>query len=158
MFSIEFDVKRAKGQVHWTSSQKNGFWALERYPFHLESPYYTCGLPIGDWIYWLFIVLRPTEEYFTCMGDVTITGGGLQNLGLCSVLRVFEQGGIFIVPHLLWHGASVFPFSAERLPHLITSYDLQGDMENLLLPKSSWEEDVIVPYWVGIERSKVVLW
>jgi hypothetical protein len=23
-------------------------------------------------------------------------------------LRAFEQGGIFIVPHLLWHGTSVF--------------------------------------------------
>jgi hypothetical protein len=34
-------------------------------------------------------------------GDITITGEGLQNLGLCSVLRAFEQGEIFIVPHLL---------------------------------------------------------
>ena len=32
---------------------------------------------------------------------VTITGEGLQNLGLCSALKAFEQGGIFIVPHLL---------------------------------------------------------
>ena len=29
-----------------------------------------------------------------------MTGEGLQNLGLCSALRAFEQGGIFIVPHL----------------------------------------------------------
>jgi hypothetical protein len=28
-------------------------------------------------------------------------GEGLQNLGLCSALKAFEQGGIFIVPHLL---------------------------------------------------------
>jgi hypothetical protein len=34
-------------------------------------------------------------------GDVTITDEALQNLGLCSALRAFEQGGIFIVPHLL---------------------------------------------------------
>jgi hypothetical protein len=34
-------------------------------------------------------------------GDVTITVEGLKNLGLCLVLRAFEQGGIFIVPHLL---------------------------------------------------------
>jgi hypothetical protein len=34
-------------------------------------------------------------------GDVTITGEGLQNLGQCSALRAFEQGGIFIAPHLL---------------------------------------------------------
>jgi hypothetical protein len=33
--------------------------------------------------------------------DVTIAGEGLQNLGVCSALRAFEQGGIFIVPHLL---------------------------------------------------------
>jgi hypothetical protein len=34
-------------------------------------------------------------------GDVTITGKRLQNFGLCSAVRAFEQGGIFIVPHLL---------------------------------------------------------
>jgi hypothetical protein len=33
--------------------------------------------------------------------DVTITGEGLQNLGLCSALRAFQQGGIFIAPDLL---------------------------------------------------------
>jgi hypothetical protein len=33
-------------------------------------------------------------------------------LGLCSALGAFEQGGIFIVPHLLWHGTSVFPVSS----------------------------------------------
>jgi hypothetical protein len=26
---------------------------------------------------------------------------GLQNLGLCLALRAFEQGGIFIMPHVL---------------------------------------------------------
>jgi hypothetical protein len=29
------------------------------------------------------------------------TGEGLQNFGLCSALRAFGQGRIFIVPHLL---------------------------------------------------------
>jgi hypothetical protein len=50
-----------------------------------------------------FTVLRPVQEFFTYIlyGDVTIAGEGLQNLGLCSALRAFEQGGIFIVPHLL---------------------------------------------------------
>jgi hypothetical protein len=43
---------------------------------------------------------------YTCMigsfyGDVIIAGEGQQNLGLCSALRAFEQGGIFIMPHLL---------------------------------------------------------
>jgi hypothetical protein len=38
---------------------------------------------------------------FHLYGDVTITGDGLKNLGLCSALRAFEQEGIFIVPNLL---------------------------------------------------------
>jgi hypothetical protein len=38
---------------------------------------------------------------FHLYGDVTIAGEGLQNLGLCSALKAFEQGGIFIVSHLL---------------------------------------------------------
>jgi hypothetical protein len=33
--------------------------------------------------------------------EVTITSERLQNLGVCSALRAFEQEGIFIVPHLL---------------------------------------------------------
>jgi hypothetical protein len=33
--------------------------------------------------------------------DFIFAGEGLQNLGLCAVLGAFEQGGIFIVLHLL---------------------------------------------------------
>jgi hypothetical protein len=47
---------------------------------------------------WLFTVLRPAREFFHLYGDITVTGEGLQNLSLCSALRAFEQGGIFIVP------------------------------------------------------------
>jgi hypothetical protein len=47
------------------------------------------------------VVLRPSQNFFTLYGDITVTSEGLQNLGLCSALRAFEQGGIFIVPHLL---------------------------------------------------------
>jgi hypothetical protein len=54
--------------------------------------------------------------------DVTITGEGLQNLGLCLALKAFEQGRIFIVPHLLWHETSIFPVSSEGLPHSVASY------------------------------------
>jgi hypothetical protein len=49
----------------------------------------------------LFTVVRPAQEFFHLFVDVTITVEGLQNLGLCSALRDFELGGIFIVPHLL---------------------------------------------------------
>jgi hypothetical protein len=41
------------------------------------------------------------SRIFHLYGDVTITGEGLQNLGLCLAFRAFEQGGIFIVLHLL---------------------------------------------------------
>jgi hypothetical protein len=41
------------------------------------------------------------SRIFHLYEDVTIAGEGLQNLGLCLALRAFEQGGIFIVPHLL---------------------------------------------------------
>jgi hypothetical protein len=47
-------------------------------------------------------------DYFTSRSrifhfyvEVTIAVERLQNLGLCSALRAFEQRGIFIVPHLL---------------------------------------------------------
>jgi hypothetical protein len=47
----------------------------------------------------LFYVLLESLTHME--GDVTYAGEGLSNLGLCSALRAFEQGGIFIVPHLL---------------------------------------------------------
>jgi hypothetical protein len=99
----------------------------------------------------------PTENWliiygFTCRsrifhlyGDVTIAGERLPNFGLCSALRAFEQGGIFlIVPHLLWHGTSVFPVSSEGPPHLVAFYDTRGEVEDLfwncsvlLVPKTN---------------------
>jgi hypothetical protein len=82
----------------------------------------------------------------------------MQNLGLYSALGAFEQRRIFIVLHLLWHGASVFPVSSEGSPHSgasydtwncwgpiptwiltgphsITSYNTQRDAENLFLTR-----------------------
>jgi hypothetical protein len=35
-------------------------------------------------------------------------------------------GGIFIVPHLLWHGTSVFPVSSEGPPHLVAFTTHEG--------------------------------
>jgi hypothetical protein len=43
----------------------------------------------------------PRSRIFHLYRDVTIAGEVLQKLRLCSALRAFEQGGIFIVPHLL---------------------------------------------------------
>jgi hypothetical protein len=86
---------------------------------------------IDGLIDWLFTVLRPAQELFTYR-DITIANEGLQNLGLCSTLRAFEQGGIFIVPHLLWHETSVFlAISSKGPPHSVTSYDTWGGVEDL---------------------------
>jgi hypothetical protein len=62
----------------------------------------------------LFVCLQPHEQFFSYLAAVIITGDRAANLGLCSPLRAFEQGGIFIVPHLLRHGASVYTASSER--------------------------------------------
>jgi hypothetical protein len=60
---------------------------------------------------------------------------GLQNLGLCShaVLRAFEQEGIFIGPHLLWHWISVFPVSSEGPPHSVTAYDTRSILTGIMI-------------------------
>jgi hypothetical protein len=83
-----------------------------------------------DWLY-MYGLTSLSRFFFYLYREVTIAGEGLQNLVLCSALRAFEQGWIFIMPHLLWHGTSVFPFSPEGPPHLVASYDTRGDLEDL---------------------------
>ena len=81
---------------------------------------------------WLIIhCFTSRSRIFHLHGDVTIAGEGLQNLGLCSALRAFEQGVVFIVLHLLWHGALVFTVSSEGPSHLVAFYDTQGGVEDL---------------------------
>jgi hypothetical protein len=46
-------------------------------------------------------------------------------------------GRVFIVPHLLWHGASVSPVLSEGPFHLVASSYTQLDTEDLYLPWSS---------------------
>jgi hypothetical protein len=98
------------------------------------------------------------SEIFHWHGDVTIAGEGLQDLGLCLALRVFEQGGIFIVPHvlwqegvfivphLLWHVASGFSSLIRRIaPCIVAFYDTLGDAEDLFTSGS-----IRVEVWVGM--------
>ena len=81
---------------------------------------------------WLIIYgFTSRSRIFHLYGDVTSVGEGLKNFGLCSALRAFKQGGIFIVPHLLWHRTSVFPVSSEGPPHFVASYNTRGDVEDL---------------------------
>jgi hypothetical protein len=96
------------------------------------SPYVTEWCKMID-----YLLFTSCSRIFHLYGEVTITGEGLQNLDLCSALRAFEQGGIFIVPHLLWHWASVFPVSSEGLPQSVAFYNTQGDVEDLFYAGSS---------------------
>jgi hypothetical protein len=67
---------------------------------------FPCKFWLIDWLIDYGFTFR--SRIFHLYGDVTIAGEGLQNLGLCSALRALEQGGILIVPHLLWREASFF--------------------------------------------------
>jgi hypothetical protein len=49
----------------------------------------------------MFVYFVSIKIFSLTDGDITITGEGLQNLGLCSALMAFEQGRIYIAPHLL---------------------------------------------------------
>jgi hypothetical protein len=97
----------------------------------------------NDWL--IIYSFTSRSRIFHLYGDVTITGKGLQNLGLCSALRAFEHRGIFIVPHLLRHGALVFPVSSEEPPHSVASYDTHGDVEDLFLHRS-WRSPSVASY------------
>ena len=58
----------------------------------------------------------------------------LQNLALCSALilyKAFKDGGIFIVPHLLCHGASVFVASLKNCPYFVSFLRQASGAENL---------------------------
>ena len=48
---------------------------------------------------------------------------GPKNLGVCSVRMTFEQEGMFIVPHLLRHGASVFAVSPKGPSDIVAFYE-----------------------------------
>jgi hypothetical protein len=72
--------------------------------------------PAKPKIGWLHTVLRPALKFFLLHRDTTIVGEGLQNLGLCSALRAFEQEGVFIVPLLLWHVTLIFAVLSEGPP------------------------------------------
>jgi hypothetical protein len=106
--------------------------SFSAYHFFVEGP-----SSMVDWLIIYDFTSRSRIHVFHLYGDVTNAGEGLQHLGLCSALRAFEQGGIFIVPHLLWHGTSVFPVSSKGPPHLVASYDTWGDVENLFYQSRS---------------------
>jgi hypothetical protein len=77
-----------------------------------------------------FIALRATQEFFTSMETSPLPVKGYKFRPMVGA-QGFEQGEIFMKPHLLWLGASVFPVSSEGPPDLVASYETQGDVEDL---------------------------
>jgi hypothetical protein len=67
------------------------------------------------WGHALFVCMFiATRAFFNYLAAVTITGDRAANFGQYSALRAFEQGRIFILPHLLRHGTLVYTVSSER--------------------------------------------
>jgi hypothetical protein len=73
-----------------------------------RSLQYILFLEVVTWCWFFIYGFTFRSRILHLYGNVTIAGEGLQNLGLCSALGAFEQGGIFIVPHQLWHGTLFF--------------------------------------------------
>ena len=62
------------------------------------------------YLFWFFKLKISKRQRFTSRGILGISpllSERLQNLDLRSALMNSEQGGIFVVPYLLWHGDSV---------------------------------------------------
>jgi hypothetical protein len=128
--AILFGVKTAR--TVWYLSKTKRFCMMGRTLFH-KKIYSSWNKYVGQamvsWSVIYCFTLRPRIFHF--YGDVTITVNSCKNLGLCSALRSSEQGRIFIVPHPLRHGSSVFLISSEWPSHSVADYDKHGDMENL---------------------------
>jgi hypothetical protein len=92
---------------------------------------------VGQWVGGWVGCFTSRSRIFHLYGNLSITDEGLQNSGLCSALRAFKQGGIFMVQNLLCYGILVFPVSSNGLPHSIASYESQGNTKDLFLPRSS---------------------
>jgi hypothetical protein len=75
---------------------------------------------------WIFTVSHPAQD-FLLIQRWHRCQWKLQKVSICPMLRTFEQKGMFMMPKLLWHGA----FTSEEPPHLVASYDTQGDANDL---------------------------
>ena len=68
-------------------------------------------------------------------GAISIAAEWLQNLGLCPAFRSFEQGGILIVPHLMWRGTLVYVV----VPPLLDKHVV---LWTHWIPKMNWYDDL----------------
>jgi hypothetical protein len=82
-------------------------------------------------VHWLVnYCFTSCSRIFHLYGNVTITGEGLQNLGMLDAQGLWEGVDLYRATPTVTH-TSVFLVSSEGPPHLISSYDLQWDVEDL---------------------------
>ena len=79
------------------------------------------------WVFFFVFCLMSHSRKFSIHGEERhFCGKGLQNFVGCPAFTIFDQGGIFIVPHMYSNGASSFMLSFEGLPLLDALYIKQG--------------------------------
>ena len=91
----------------WISTFYYGFW---NFFFKIKGLFKFILIHVGYRWEGLFVWnFSSHSRIFHSFEDVTIPGEGLQILTyICSASMAIEHWGFLIVPHLLWHGASVY--------------------------------------------------
>jgi hypothetical protein len=113
----------------------------------------------------LFIVLRPAElKNLLLIWKRHHCRGSAAKFRPLVALRALEQSGIFIVPHMLWHGALVFPVSSEgppiQSPRALTTHEGVWRIYSNLDPQR-WSLDrsitiaiLITSFWLQLRLQK----
>ena len=105
-----------------------------------DSTYFSEQVPSTSWnmvfLFCLFVCLfvwsfSYNSRIFYSFGDVTIAGEGLQILTYSLAIMAIEQWGFFSMPHLLWHGTSVY------------NGHLRGPVTHLLLSVWQWSCHIV---------------
>jgi hypothetical protein len=83
---------------------------------------------------WLTIsCFASRSRIFHLYGDVTITGEGLQNLGIWLAIRPLSREG-YLSCRVCWYTKPRFSgLVRRRPPHLVVSYDTHRDVKDLFL-------------------------
>jgi hypothetical protein len=94
------------------------------YRFVFSTLIVDCTVLKGETIqtHWLINIESPARGSFSQMETSKFSLKGCK-MPFISAFMVFEQGGIFIVPHLLWHAASVLRSHPKDRPHSVASYN-----------------------------------
>ena len=94
------------------------YWGLVWYPF--------LQMFVVSGVFFVFCLMSHSRKFSIHGEERHFCGKGLQNFVGCPAFTIFDQGGIFIVPHMYSNGASAFMLSFEGLPLLDALYIKQG--------------------------------